>query len=98
MSDVESALAQEALARTAELETDLKKVAVELAEYKEESSHLKNQDIKITSLNQRIRQLEAQLTDKVGFLWLQCQGVGGPGWTPCSPAGASAVSGRAKQA
>ena len=40
---------QEALARTAELETDLKKVAVELAEYKEESSHLKNQDIKITS-------------------------------------------------
>lgn len=56
--------ALEALARTAELETDLKKVAVELAEYKEESSHLKNQDIKITSLNQRIRQLEAQLADK----------------------------------
>ena len=61
---------QEALARTAELETDLKKVAVELAEYKEESSHLKNQDIKITSLNQSIRQLEAQLANKVGFLLL----------------------------
>ena len=39
--------------------------ARELAEYKAESSQLKNQDLTIRRLEERARQLEAQLVEKV---------------------------------
>lgn len=56
---------QESSARLAEVEAAAAKSARELAEYKAESSGLKNQDLTIRRLEERARQLEAQLQEKV---------------------------------
>lgn len=39
----------------------------ELAEYKQESTELKNQEFTIRRLEERARELEAQLVEKVGW-------------------------------
>lgn len=59
---------QESAARLAEVEAVATRSARELAEYKAESSQLKNQDLTIRRLEERARQLEAQLLEKV---WLR---------------------------
>ncbi|KAK9803913.1 hypothetical protein WJX72_004650 [[Myrmecia] bisecta] len=50
--------------RAAELEAQTRKMAQELAEYKSESNQLKNQDLTIRKLEERIRSLDAQLEEK----------------------------------
>eukprot|EP00884_Botryococcus_braunii_P002856 jgi/Botrbrau1/12571/Bobra.0169s0105.1 len=58
------AAALETASRSADLEAQVRKMAQELAEFKAESSQLKNQDLTIRRLEERARVLEAQLEDK----------------------------------
>jgi homeobox protein cut-like len=57
-------LAFETTSRVTELETTNKKLSQELAEYKAESTQIKNQDLTIRKLEEKIRDLEAQVEDK----------------------------------
>ena len=53
----------------------------ELAEYKSESSELRNQDFTIRKLEERARELEAQLVEKVrGGHWVGLPAQCGSGW------------------
>lgn len=56
---------QETASRSADLEAQARKMAQELAEFKAESTELKNQALTIRRLEERTRNLEAQLEDKV---------------------------------
>ncbi|KAL6758283.1 CASP C terminal-domain-containing protein [Haematococcus lacustris] len=58
------ATALETASRAAELEAQCRKIAQELAEYKAESSSIKNQDLTIRKLEDRVRGLEAALEEK----------------------------------
>ena len=58
-------LPQDASARVAEVEATAAKASRELAEYKAESSELRNQDLTIRRLEERVRSLEADLLEKV---------------------------------
>ena len=49
----------------AELEAQTRKMAQELAEYKSESTELRNQDHTVRRLEERVRTLEAELGEKV---------------------------------
>lgn len=53
----------------AELEAQTRKMAQELAEYKSESTELRNQDHTVRRLEERVRSLEAELGEKVGMDW-----------------------------
>jgi homeobox protein cut-like len=57
-------LAFETTSRVTELETTNKKLAQELAEYKAESTQIKNQDLTIRKHEEKVRDLEAQLEEK----------------------------------
>lgn len=52
---------------SSELEAQVCKLSQELAEYKAESTELKNQDGTIRRLEERVRSLEAQVQEKVSF-------------------------------
>ena len=56
---------QDASARVSEVEAAAEKASRELAEYKAESSELRNQDLTIRRLEERVRGLEADLQEKV---------------------------------
>ena len=56
---------QEGVSRMAELEAQTRKMAQELAEYKSESTELRNQDHTVRRLEERVRSLEAELQEKV---------------------------------
>lgn len=58
---------QEGASRMAELEAQTRKMAQELAEYKSESTELRNQDHTVRRLEERVRSLEAELGEKVGM-------------------------------
>jgi signal transduction histidine kinase len=65
-------LPQDASARVAEVEAAAAKASRELAEYKAESSELRNQDLTIRRLEERVRGLEADLQEKVGSVIVEC--------------------------
>ncbi len=60
-----SCRAQDASARVAEVEGAAERASRELAEYKAESAELRNQDLTIRRLEERVRGLEADLQEKV---------------------------------
>ena len=55
-------LTQEKDAKLFELESENRKMKVELEEFRTESTHLKNQQATIRRLEERTRQLEQQVT------------------------------------
>ena len=58
------ALAFETASRATDLEAQCKKMAQELAEYRAESAQIKNQDLTVRKLEERVRQLEAHAEEK----------------------------------
>ena len=65
---------QEGASRLAEVEAEAARSARELAEFKAESSQLRNQDLTIRRLEERARLLEAALQEKVR-IWIQGMGI-----------------------
>ena len=57
-------LAFETASRATDLEAQCRKMSQELAEYKAESTQIKNQDLTIRKLEEKIRNLEAHLEEK----------------------------------
>ena len=55
---------QDASARVAEVEAAAERASRELAEYKAESAELRNQDLTIRRLEERVRGLEGDLQEK----------------------------------
>lgn len=56
---------QELASKCTAAEARANRLAQELAEYKEESSALRNQDLTIRRLEEKVRSLEAQVEEKV---------------------------------
>ena len=84
-SDIElgSGCLQDASARVAEVEAAAERASRELAEYKAESAELRNQDLTIRRLEERVRGLEADLQEKVHLLTFKCPA--------CAAAGAKSL-------
>ena len=59
----------------AELEAQTRKMAQELAEYKSESTELRNQDHTVRRLEERVRSLEAELQEKACSPFVLCIGI-----------------------
>ncbi|PNH04179.1 Protein CASP [Tetrabaena socialis] len=58
------ALAFEHASRATDLEAQCKKLATELAEYKAESSQIRNQDVTVRKLEEKVRSLEAHVEEQ----------------------------------
>ncbi|KXZ54818.1 hypothetical protein GPECTOR_4g889 [Gonium pectorale] len=58
------ASAFEHASRATDLEAQCKKLATELAEYKAESTHIKNQDLTVRKLEEKVRALEAHVEER----------------------------------